>query len=101
MSLIAANIPWFKLQIPLFRDFLLNYTKKHIPDESTLGKSFLHPCYLKTVEKIREKIGDSYVYRVVDETTDINGNYIANLLIDMSNEHNSSKPFLITMQKIE
>lgn len=49
MSLIAANIPWFKLQNPHFRDFLQNYTKKHIPDESTLRKSFLHPCYVKNV----------------------------------------------------
>lgn len=42
LSLIAVKIPWFKLQNPLFRDFLQNYTKKHIPDENTVRKSFIH-----------------------------------------------------------
>lgn len=101
LSLVAANIPWFKLQNPVFRDFLQNYTKKHIPDESTLRKSFLHPCYVKTIEKIREKIGDSYIYVVVDETTDINGSYIANLLVGVLNEQNASKPFLISCKKLD
>lgn len=53
LSLIEANRPWFKLQNPRFREFLQNYTKKHILDESTLRKSFLHPCYVRTIEKIR------------------------------------------------
>lgn len=101
LSLVAANIPWLKLQNPLFRNFLQTYTKKHIPDESTLRKSFLHPCYVKTIEKIREQIGDSYIYLVVDETTDINGSYIANLLVGVLNEQNPSKPFLISCKKLD
>ncbi|XP_050547438.1 CGG triplet repeat-binding protein 1-like, partial [Daktulosphaira vitifoliae] len=33
LSLIVANIPWYKLQNPQFRAFLEKYTGKHIPDE--------------------------------------------------------------------
>ncbi|KAL4092191.1 hypothetical protein QTP88_026733 [Uroleucon formosanum] len=97
LSLIAANISWFKLQNLVFHDFLQNYTKKHIPNESTLRKSFLHPCYVSTIEKI----GDSYIYLVVDETTDINGSYIANLLVGVLNEQSPSKPFLIACKKLD
>ncbi|KAL4112236.1 hypothetical protein QTP88_016061 [Uroleucon formosanum] len=64
LSLIAANIPWFKLQNPVFHDFLQNYTRKHISDESTLRKSFLHPCYLvsKVFLKAPQRV---YVYKEI------------------------------------
>ncbi|VVC34537.1 Hypothetical protein CINCED_3A005184, partial [Cinara cedri] len=44
LSHVAANIPWFKQQNPVFRDFLQNYTKKHIPDERALyiSLSYIH-----------------------------------------------------------
>lgn len=43
LSLITENIPWFKLKNSLFRDFLQNYTKKDIPDESTYESlSYIH-----------------------------------------------------------
>lgn len=45
-ALIQANIPWNKLQIPEFKNFLEKYTGKHIPDESTLRKNYLGPCYV-------------------------------------------------------
>ncbi|VVC33355.1 Ribonuclease H-like domain [Cinara cedri] len=38
---------------------------------------------------------------VVDETTDINGSYIANLLVGVLNEQNASKPFLISCKKLD
>jgi len=40
-TLIVANIPWNKLQIPEFKNFLEKYTGKHIPDERTLRKNDL------------------------------------------------------------
>ncbi|KAL4141465.1 hypothetical protein QTP88_004102 [Uroleucon formosanum] len=66
-----------------------------------LRRSFLHPCDVSTIEKIIEKIGDSYIYLVVDETTDINGSYIANLLVGVLNEQSPSKPFLIVCKKLD
>ncbi|VVC34838.1 Ribonuclease H-like domain [Cinara cedri] len=71
LSLVAANIPWFKLQNPVFRDFLQNYTKKHIPDESTLlgvlneqnaSKPFLISC------KKLDKINHSTISRFVNDS---------------------------------
>jgi len=46
--MIAANIPWHKLQVPKFKNFFEKYTNKHIPDESRysekkLSSTMLHP----------------------------------------------------------
>lgn len=101
LCLVAANIPWFKLQVPQFRDFLQKYTNQHVPDESLLRKSYLEPCYNKTIENIREKVGDSYIFLIVDETTDINGNYIANLLVGALSSENSCDLFSIACKKLE
>jgi len=101
LCLVAANIPWFKLQVPQFRDFLKKYTNQHIPDDSLLRKSYLEPCYNKTIENIKEKVGDSYIFLIVDETTDIIGNYIAYLLIGALSSENSCNPFLIACKKLE
>ncbi|KAL4085190.1 hypothetical protein QTP88_023810 [Uroleucon formosanum] len=80
-ALIVANIPWNKLQITEFKNFLEKYTGKHIPDESTFRKNYLGPCYNNVIIAIREIIGNSDIWIAVDETTDANGRYIANLLV--------------------
>ncbi|KAF0713396.1 DUF659 domain-containing protein [Aphis craccivora] len=78
-SMIAANIPWYKLQ--------------HIPDESTLRKNYLQPCYIQAIEHIRKSLEDSFIWIVVDETTDINGHYVANLLVGALNCDKLSRSF--------
>lgn len=46
-ALLSANIPWVKLNNPQLRGFLEKYTKHAIPDESSLRKKYLEPCYIK------------------------------------------------------
>jgi len=60
---------------------LEKYTGKHIPDESTLRKNYLGPCYDNVIIAIREVIGNSDIWIAVDETTVTNGRYIANLIV--------------------
>jgi hypothetical protein len=74
---------------------------QHISDKSLLQKSYLEPCYYKIIKNIREKVGNSYIFLIIDETTDINGTYIANLLIGVLSSENSCKPFLIASKKLE
>jgi len=80
-SLISANISWNKLQVPQFKTFLEKYRANHIPDESTLRKNYLWPLFDKTLDSMRSLIGDSNIWFIVDETTDLKGRYIANLLV--------------------
>nr|CAD7579381.1 unnamed protein product [Timema californicum] len=50
-AMVAANIPWKKLENRDFNDFLNKYTKMKIIDDSTLKKHNLHSTYLFVVQK--------------------------------------------------
>uniref|UniRef100_A0A2S2PVX4 DUF659 domain-containing protein n=1 Tax=Sipha flava TaxID=143950 RepID=A0A2S2PVX4_9HEMI len=99
-ALIVANIPWNKLQIPEFKNFLEKYTGKHIPDESILRKNYLGPCYNNVINAIREIIGNSDIWIAVDETTDTNGRYIANLLVGVLECDTPSQPYLLACKEL-
>jgi len=100
LSLISANIPWAKLKNPIFRNFLEKYTSKSIPNESTLRKNYLGSFYNETLSTIREIIGDSDIWFAVDETTDINGRYIANLLVGVLKCNTTTHPYLIACKEL-
>lgn len=101
LALISADIPFFKLKNPVFNEFLSKYTNRNILDESTLRKNYLDICYQKTMQKLLEVIGDSYVYLVVDETTDIRGNFVANLLIGKLSSCEAGYPFLLASKVLD
>jgi len=84
-AFISAGIPLFKLQNPLFRSFIQKYTGKTVPDESSIRKTYVTPVYDATIKKIKDTIGDSCVYFVLDETTDVKGRYVLNVLIGALN----------------
>nr|CAD7430936.1 unnamed protein product [Timema monikensis] len=54
-AMVAANIPWKKLENPDFNAFLNKYTNMKIPDESTLRKHYLHSTYLSVVQTFDEE----------------------------------------------
>jgi len=43
------------------------------------------------MNEIKEKIGQNFIYIVVDKTTDARGLYIANLLVGVMNKNFSGK----------
>lgn len=45
-AMVAANIPWYKLQVPKYRAFLEKYCGRQIPNDSTLRKK-LHAFVLR------------------------------------------------------
>nr|CAD7412811.1 unnamed protein product [Timema poppensis] len=98
--MVAANIPWTKLNNPILKGFLTKYTNKQIPDESTLRKNYLHPQYLSTIEKIKENIGDSYFWASGDEITD-RCRYIANIVVSKIDSTGPSSPHLIASRVLE
>jgi hypothetical protein len=103
--MIAANIPWYKLQVPKFKYFLKKYTNKHIPDESTLRKNYLQHSYITTSTTSKQlsilENKDSFIWIIVNETTDINGHYVANLLVGALNCDKLCHPFLIVCKQLE
>lgn len=100
-ALLSANIPLWKLQNPTFAHFLAEYTKKHIPDESTLRKNYVNRVYEDTVAEIRRRVADNFCFVVVDETTDVRGNYVAHLLLGTLGPSVVGSPFLIASSQLE
>jgi uncharacterized Zn-finger protein len=44
-AFVAANIPWNKLNSAPLKNFLTKYCNRNIPNESTLRKNYMLPCY--------------------------------------------------------
>lgn len=95
-ALVGANIPFYKLKLPAFKTFIEKYTQRIIPDESTLRKNYLNIVYDTTISKIHHKIGEHYIYAMVDETTDSRGLYICNLLVGILHPEMDPTPMLIS-----
>lgn len=100
-ALVAANIPWTKLENPVFRSFLEKYCNTKIPCESTLRKNYLGYTYEEVLSSIRSEVGDSSIWISVDETTDANGRYIANMVIGKLESEKPTRPFLIASKPLE
>lgn len=98
---LSANIPWAKLDCPSLKTFLKKYCHYNIPDRTTLSKNYLPKCYKKTIEDIRHDIGNSNVWICVDETTDVAGRYIANLIVGKLSNDGPGVPHLLTCRVLE
>uniref|UniRef100_A0A2S2PQT6 CGG triplet repeat-binding protein 1 n=1 Tax=Schizaphis graminum TaxID=13262 RepID=A0A2S2PQT6_SCHGA len=82
-TLLSANIPLNKLNNPKFREFLLKYTGKDIPFESTLRKGYIDDVYNQTLNKIRT------------------GRFVANVIIGTLEEHGPGQIFLLNVEELE
>lgn len=100
-ALISANIPLNKLSNPKFRTFLETYTKNEIPCEATLRKGYLDDIYMETMNNIREKISNKTIWVSIDETTDIEGRYIANVIVGTLEEHCAGEIFLLNSDEFD
>lgn len=99
--MVANDIPLWKLQNPEFKCFFDKYIKLKLPDESTLRKNYAPLCYEDVLLKIRKEIGDSSVWVSIDETTDVQGRYIACVIIGCLSSEKLTKPIVLTVENLE
>jgi hypothetical protein len=85
--MVSANVPLNKVNNEQFKTFLEKYTTQLIPDESTLRKHYA--CYEDVLRKIR-----CTVWVSTDETTDVCGRYVANVVIGTLFADRPSGPLL-------
>lgn len=100
-AMLAADIPFWKLENSEFVKFLQKYTGRDVPHESTLRKGYLSTRYDETVTKIREHLKDSYVWISIEETADCNGRYIANVVIGELSPDKPGVPYHLTVEELE
>jgi len=99
-AFIKTDIPLAKLQNFNLKSFLEKYTAQSIPDESTLRKNYIQPIYKETLVSIRNSISDGPIWVSIDETTDVDGRFIANIIIGKLND-SKSQPFLLSCQQLD
>ncbi|KAL4135648.1 hypothetical protein QTP88_007246 [Uroleucon formosanum] len=80
-AFLKSNIPLEKLGNPHLRLFLEKYINKDIPSVSTLRKTCVNDCYEDTMNEIRNQILNKKIWVSIDETTDTEGRYVANVMI--------------------
>jgi hypothetical protein len=76
------------------------YSAQSIPDESTIRKKYIKPIYKKTLVSIRNSIGDGPTCELIDETTDVDDRFIANIIVGKLND-SKFKPFLLNCEKLD
>lgn len=96
-NLVEADIPLDKLDsCPSFirlLNGLLNMKPRNIPCTKTL-RTQVDDVYEERVQQIRDKIGEDKIYLIIDESTDLKGRFVCNVLVGALNVQ-PSKPMLI------
>jgi len=77
------------------------YTGKDISSESKLRKGYVNEIYENTIQKIRNYVQNKCIWVSINETTDVTGRYVANVVIGILNETERSKIFLLHSEELE
>lgn len=99
--MISTNIPISKLKHPEVRNFPFEYTGQTIPDESTIRKYYVTNCYNDTINNIRTYLKDKKLCMSIDKTTDVEGRFVANVIIGTLELGFPGKTFLFNMELLE
>lgn len=100
-AILCANIPLYKLTNIEFWSFLEKYTLHDIPTESTLRKTYVDDCYNETMDNFRKSITVKKNWVSIDETTDVEGRFIANVIVGTLLVDGPGEIFLLTFEVLE
>jgi hypothetical protein len=89
--MVSSNIPLHKVEAASFRKFLEKYTTHPIPTESTLRKNYRASCYDDTINKIRNSVGKNKLWVSTDETSDVDGRFVTNVVVGILKHEQTGK----------
>jgi hypothetical protein len=99
--MVSSNIPLHKVEDARFRKFLEKYTTHPIPTESTLRKKYLAFCYGNKITKIRNSVGTNKIWFSIDETSDVDGRFVANVVVGTLKHEQPGEIFLLVCEVLE
>lgn len=100
-AMLSSNIPLAKLKQSNFRNFLEKYMNRQIPEESTIRKNYVSTCYDETIASIRAYVENKKIWVSIDETTDVEGRYVANVIVGTLENNCPGKTFLLDSAVLE
>lgn len=101
MAMLSANIPFNKLKNKVLSNFLEKHTDKKMPDESTLRKNYVDKCFNETINSIRKYVENKKIWVSIDETSDVEGRYVANVIVGTLEISEPGKSFLLNCEVLE
>ena len=93
-------IPFNKASDEVFVSFIETFTHYKCPSRHSLAKSYLPLLSDEIIEKIRNKLENDYLWISTDETTDVKGRHVANVIIGPMNPEKPNKSYLIDRQVV-
>jgi hypothetical protein len=99
--MVSANIPLKKVSNQQFKHFFWKYINQHIPSESTLQRNDLSACYEDVLRRIRCSVADKKIWVSNDETMDVDGRYVANVVIGTLFPECPAEVFLLVSEVLD
>lgn len=102
-AFLSADIPLFKLNNVHLTNFLKKYTKETIPSETTLRKTYVDKLYNSKLNKVVDVLKNSYLWVSIDETIDIEGRLVANVIVGVldADEEKGKQKFLLNVVELD
>lgn len=97
----ANNIPLNKLSINKFREFLEKYAGKNIPMEATLRKCYIDDIFNTTMDEMEIEIQQNKIWISIDKTCNVEGPFIANVIVRILRPDCSGRTFLIFSEELD
>jgi hypothetical protein len=66
-----------------------------------LRKNYLASCYEDTINKIRNSVGKNKIWVSIDETSDVDGRFIANVVVGTLKHEQPGEIFLLACEVLE
>jgi hypothetical protein len=84
-----------------FKYFFEKYKNQHIQSRSALRINYLSACYEDVLIIIRRSVADNKIWVPVDETTDVDGRYVANVAIGTLFAERPAEVFLLVSEILD
>ena len=98
-ALVRSNIPLNKIESDSFRNFLEKYTKKSLPNESTLRRNYLPNLFEQEMKRTIQWTRNKPIFIIIDECTDPSGRFVLAILVGVLAE-DASNPRLLGVREL-
>ena len=97
-ALIAADIPFEKLNNPILNRCLRKWTEIKTPHPTTLRKLYVPKVYKGIMTLIKNELSDKYLWISIDETKDIFKRNAVNVIVGTLEGNKQTKHYLLSTQ---
>lgn len=102
-AFVSADIPLYKIRNVKIKNLFENFTDYRVPSETILRSKYVKNLYVNCIQNIRKCVQNKYLWISIDETTDVAGRNVANVVIGVldTDEDLAKQKFLLNTAVLE